>query len=146
MTRLRERILNAEDLASEILTHADIPLWLDEEETLLVQGTTEAVRRKLVKDCSGEDGELDLAKFTPALLIETMKDPITKKPIFSPADRDALAAKSSVVVDRVAAVAMRVCGFNRSVTEKNSESRTDDSETASASRKPSTRASKKSSR
>lgn len=144
MTRLRERILNAEDLGSEVMTQSDLPEWLEEGESVLVQSITEAVRRKLIADCSVEDGELDLAKFTPALLIETLADPITKKPIFSAADRDAVAAKSSVVVDRVAAVAMRVCGFNRAVTEKNSASGTGDSETASASRKISTRASRKS--
>lgn len=141
--KLRESILNSKDRVGEILTHEDIPEWLEEGQTVKVQSISEATRRKLLKDCSDAEGNLDLEKFTPALLIETLVDPLNGQPVFSAADRDAVAAKSSIVVDRVGKVAMEVCGFaDKAVMEKNSESR--EHERPSDSQSGSTKRSKKS--
>lgn len=144
MTKLRERILNAKDLGGETLTHKDLPEWLEEGESVLVQSITEATRRQLLKDCANDDGTTDEAKFTPALLIETLCDPTTKETIFARTDRDPLAGKSVVVIERVLKVALRVCGFTQpDVTEGNSGP-TQGSATASALPNGSTKASGKS--
>lgn len=142
--KLREKILNAKDLGGETLTHKDLPEWLEEDESLLVQSITEATRRQLLRDCALEDGTTDEGKFTPALLIETLCDPVTKETIFARTDRDALAGKSVVVIERVLKVALRVCGFTQPEVAEGNSGPMQDSATASVLPSGSTRASKKS--
>lgn len=121
---LREKILTANDLKSEMFTSK---AW---GVTVRVRGMTRERRAELTKDYSDEAGKLDTVKFAPALLIETMIDPLNDSPIFTEADRDALNKKSWQGIEEAIAVALRVCGFTDEVVEKNSE-RTASSEAAS---------------
>src|SRR5690606_39217406 len=102
---LRERILSAQDIRSE---RVHVPEWDVEVE---VRSMTGAQRAAVLKGGTGADGEIDLERLYPILLIETTYDPESGERIFNPADRDALNAKNSGALERIAKVAMRLSGI-----------------------------------
>lgn len=112
---IRETILSAKTRRFEMFKSK----YWDAE--VKVESVSEGVRRALVKDCSDEKGEIDYAKFSPALIIECFKDPLNGAAIFEKADRDAILELDAQAVEEAVAVCMRVCGFSASETEKNSE-------------------------
>jgi hypothetical protein len=96
---LRDTILGADDL--EELT-MDIPEW---DVTILLKGMSAGQRvrvRKLMKTETPES--------YADILILALLDPDTKKTVFDPADRDALAAKSGAVLERIALEWVRISG------------------------------------
>src|SRR5690606_8056060 len=101
---LRERILSAQDIQSE---RVHVPEWDVEVE---VRSMTGQQRAAVLKGAT-VDGEIDLEKLYPILLIETTYDPESGERIFNPADRDALNAKNSGALERIAKVAMRLSGI-----------------------------------
>lgn len=103
---LREKILAAKDIRSE---RVHVPEWGVEVE---VRSMTGQQRAAVLKGGSGEDGEIDLERLYPILLIETTYDPESGDRVFSPADRDALNAKNSGALERIAKVAMRLSGID----------------------------------
>ena len=102
---LRERILSAQDIQSE---RVYVPEWDVEVE---VRSMTGAQRARVLQGAT-VDGEVDLERLYPILLIETVYDPETGDRVFSPADRDALNAKNSGALERIAKVAMRLSGID----------------------------------
>src|SRR5690606_41990086 len=72
---------------------------------------TTLFRSRVLKGGTGADGEIDLERLYPILLIETTYDPESGERIFNPADRDALNAKNSGALERIAKVAMRLSGI-----------------------------------
>lgn len=103
---LRERILATQDIRSERI---HVPEWGVEVE---VRSMTGAQRAAVLKGGSDEDGGVDMEKLYPILLIETTYDPDSGERIFSPADRDALNAKNSGALERIAKVAMQLSGID----------------------------------
>lgn len=101
---LRERILSAQDIQSE---RVYVPEWDVEVE---VRSMTGAQRARVLQGAT-VDGEVDLERLYPILLIETVYDPETGEPVFEAADRDALNAKNSGALERIAKVAMRLSGI-----------------------------------
>lgn len=101
---LRERILSAQDIQSE---RVHVPEWDVEVE---VRSMTGAQRARVLQGAT-VDGEVDLERLYPILLIETVYDPETGEPVFEAADRDALNAKNSGALERIAKVAMRLSGI-----------------------------------
>jgi len=101
---LRERILSAQDIQSE---RVHVPEWDVEVE---VRSMTGAQRARVLQGAT-VDGEIDLERLYPILLIETTYDPESGERIFNPADRDALNSKNSGALERIAKVAMRLSGI-----------------------------------
>lgn len=101
---LRERILSAQDIQSE---RVYVPEWDVEVE---VRSMTGAQRARVLQGAT-VDGEVDLERLYPILLIETVYDPETGEPVFEAADRDALNGKNSGALERIAKVAMRLSGI-----------------------------------
>lgn len=111
---LREKILATQDIRSERIHVSE---WGVEVE---VRSMTGAERARVLKGGSDEDGNVDMEKLYPILLIETTYDPESSERIFSAADRDALNAKNSGALERIAKVAMRLSGID-SGSEKTAE-------------------------
>lgn len=103
----REKILNAQDIKSEVITVAE---WGVDVE---VRGLTLDQRAKVIEGARNEDGTQNDTKVHVPLVIATAHDPETKQPIFTAADRDALGSKSAQAVDQVASVALRLSGMSQ---------------------------------
>lgn len=101
---LRDRILSVQDIQSE---RVYVPEWDVEVE---VRSMTGAQRARVLQGAT-VDGEVDLERLYPILLIETTYDPESGEQIFTPADRDALNSKNSGALERIAKVAMRLSGI-----------------------------------
>lgn len=105
MSSLRDAILAADDLTSEIL---EIPEW---GVTVEVRTPTAGDRARLFKIGTTADGTVDPELLYPMLLVSTVCDPDTHESLFTLDDAEALNAKSGAVVERVANVAMRLSGM-----------------------------------
>lgn len=103
----REKILNAADIKSEIVR---VDAWDVDVE---VRSLTLAQRAKVIEAARNEDGTQDDTKVHVPLIIATAFDPESKKPIFTEADRDALAEKNAAAIDQLAAVALRLSGMSQ---------------------------------
>ncbi len=110
--KLREKILNAKDFRSETFTSER---W---DITAEVRSITQGERIQLLKDTKDEAGEMDNAKFGPAIIIATFRDPESGDLIFSKTDRDALLEKDLDSFDEALSVALRVCGFAKNDKEQ----------------------------
>lgn len=99
---LRDRILNADDVPSELV---DVPEW---DTKLLIKGMTGRERNDLYERIKGND---DRNVFMSELILTTACDPNTGDLLFEPADRDMLSTKSASALARVFRVAMRLSGL-----------------------------------
>ena len=104
VSNLRNRILEAEDITSEMV---DVPQW---GVTVEVRSMDARSRILMTQDVS-EDGGVSMERLYPDMVIQTAHDPATGERIFGPDDRDALLAKSSAALDILATAAMRVSGM-----------------------------------
>lgn len=113
MANLRDKILNAKDIKSEVV---EVPEWNVKVE---VRGLTGAQRATLLKECIDRHGNVDFEKMYPLLLIATVYDPENGEQVFTPADRDSLNKKSGGALEKVAKVAMKLSGLEQgAVAEK----------------------------
>lgn len=102
---LRDRILAADDIPSEMVT---VPEWgLD----VLVKGMTGADRASLLERAVNPDGAVSFSRFYPEVVIATAHDPATDARLFDEADRDLLMQKSGAALDRVAQAGLRLSGM-----------------------------------
>ena len=104
---LRDQILAAEDIPSEIVT---IPEW---GVTVDVRGMTGAERTRIMDKAVDQQGGINLQFVYPEIVIATSFDNETGEQIFKPSDRDTLLTKSAVALDRLAQVGMRLSGFTQ---------------------------------
>ena len=113
---LRDKILNAKDIKSEVV-HIDE--W---DADVQVRGLTGAERADLIAkatvketDDKGEviASSVDQLVLLPLLIIATTTDPADGEQLFSDADRDALNDKSSSAIDKVSSVALRLSGMTK---------------------------------
>lgn len=103
---LKERILTAEDIGSEIL---DVPEWGVKIE---IRSMTGAERGEVMRQWSNEDGSINYIKFYPAVVTACCFDPETGERVFDLGDAEAINAKSSAVLEKIAAVGMRLSGLD----------------------------------
>ncbi len=123
---LRDQILNAKDIKSETVA---VPEWGGE---FTIRGLTGA-QQQAASDAAtvkekGPDGEdvsrVDGSKLAVEMLLRSLIDPETNAAILEPADADALMQKSANVLNRLAAVAMKLNGMTKdedAAIEKNSD-------------------------
>ena len=104
---LRDTILSADDLKESI---EDVPEW---GVKILLRGMT-GRQRVLYVESAGDRREFMYSD----ILIATAYDPETGKPVFDPADREALAEKSGGVLERLALKAMKLSGVSLEDAEK----------------------------
>lgn len=110
---LREKILSATDIATE---YVDIPEW---DVTVAVRGTDGADRSHLLSVAiDPQTGDVNLESIYPDIIILCTFDPTTSERVFNDDDRAALLTKSSQALDRIAEVAMRLCGFTDDAVDK----------------------------
>ena len=111
----KEQILAAPDLASEVVP---VPEWNGE---VIVRALSEAERQTLLADY--DEKALDTrAKLCALAIVDE-----AGKPLFSPADVQALQGKNAAAIDRVFEVAKRLGGLGKGEIEeakKNSASTT----------------------
>lgn len=125
MSNLRQKILEARDIQEMKLY---IPEW---EASVLIRGLSVKERNALLKNSLGENGETDISKMVPELIIRSCYYPENpEKRIFEMTDKEVLSGKSSRAVDRVVAVANELSGLTLNFmeeSEKNSEGAGEDS-------------------
>lgn len=106
---LRDQIAAADDLYTETL---DVPEW---GVTLTLRTPTLAERASMVKRFVNEDGSskaADLSEMYPAIIVATCVDPDTGAPAFTEADADLIRSKNGATIERIATVALRLCGLS----------------------------------
>jgi hypothetical protein len=103
---LRDQILNADDIDSELV---EIPAW---GVTVEVRSMDGRARTRLLKMTTSGDGEVDMEKVFPEMVILCSHDPETGERIFTEDDRDAILAKAAGPVELLALAAMRVSGMS----------------------------------
>lgn len=108
---LREQILSSSDLSHE---DVEVPEW---GVTVRVVSPTVRERARIVSAFMGPDGQPDLEKMYPALVIATASDPETGERLFTPDDAEALSAKSGKAMETVAQAALRVSGMSERPVE-----------------------------
>lgn len=109
---LRERILAAQDQKSELV---EVPEW---GVTVEVRSLSGKQRAHVLQTAVDRKGNTDLEKLYPALLVETVFDPEDGERVFRAEDRDAINARNSGALERVAQVAMRLSGIDAGAQER----------------------------
>jgi len=105
MVNIRQKVLNAKDIRSEIVV---VPEWDDVK--IEVRGFTLQERLDFYGRVS--DGEtINRDHFLPELVISSAHDPETGQKVFEAADRDMLKTKSASALERITAVAMGLSGL-----------------------------------
>lgn len=116
---LREKILNADDISSEII---EVPAWGVTVEVRSMDGRS---RTRLLKTASDADGNIDMEVVYPEMILLCCFDPETGERIFEESDRDAVLSKAAGPVELLALAAMRVSGMSSdSVDEAGKDSST----------------------
>lgn len=102
---LRDRILSADDIGKETLS---VPQWnLDIE----VRTMSAVQRSRMLQTCTLPDGNIDLDRLYPMMIIATVFDPETGGQAFSPDDISVLQDKSAAAIEFVAQKAMEMSGM-----------------------------------
>lgn len=116
---LRDRIRASHDRTAEVV---DVPEW--DGVKLEFRSPTVNERAALLRlQAQGEDGEAEVdraerwAAFYPEILIRTAFDPETGEPAFTEDDADWLRERDFLVMDRLAVVALKVCGMSSDAEE-----------------------------
>lgn len=113
MSALREQILSASDISSEVVT---VPEWGGAK--ILVKGMTGTARNQFLREAFDEKtGKPQFDRMYPEIIIATAHDPETGDPIFGALDRDALNSKAASATERLAKVGMRLSGLDDGAVE-----------------------------
>lgn len=112
MSEIRERILNTKTTRSEIFESAQWGVKIK------VKGMSYAKRTEMLKECAVSADRVDMAKMVPWAIIETFHDPLNDQPIFTNADRDAIASQSPEAIEEARVVIWRVIGLSVEEVEK----------------------------
>lgn len=102
---LRDRILNAEDLGSEIVY---IPEW---DVKVEVRAMTVAQQQTLIAKVRKPNGDLNSELLAVETIIAACFDPETGERVFDDADRDVLRTKSASAFSRLLAASNRAAGM-----------------------------------
>lgn len=122
----RDRILAADDTQSEVI---DVPEWGVKLEIRSMSG---AARASLMQSAVEGQGQVDMSKVYPDLIIQTTFDPETGEQVFNETDRDAIMLKNGSILDRIAEVATRLSGFGEKAVDEagKDSSRTENSDSS----------------
>lgn len=102
---LRDRILSANDIQGNTV---HVEAWGVDLE---VRTITAVERSRLVAMCTKEDGNVDLEKMYPLLIISATFDPETGEKVFTNDDMLLLQDKSATAIEFVAQEVMRMSGM-----------------------------------
>ena len=102
---LRDQILSADDITSELV---EVPAW---GVTIEVRSMDGRSRTRLIKSAADAEGNVDVERLYPEVVILCSHDPVTGERIFDENDREALLAKSAGALEIVAQAALRVSGM-----------------------------------
>ncbi len=109
---LREQILAANDLKEKVV---EIPEW---GTAVIVRTLTGSQRAALLQEAVDQrTGKVDFSCLYPDLVILAAYDPQTKEPIFTMADREALAGKAGHIIERIAQEASKLSGLDAGAFE-----------------------------
>lgn len=106
---LRERILAADDIESEVVEVAARG-W--EGVKVEVRGMTARNRARMLRAFTDLEGKLDVEALYPALVIQCSHDPESGEPLFTDADESAILEKSGKAIEFLAQAAMRLSGMS----------------------------------
>lgn len=110
---LRDKILAATDIPSETLR---IPEW---DVEILIKGMSAGERLHLQKvSYDQETGQVRMEKMYPDIVVSCCYDPKTNEPIFTEDDKDAILAKASAAVEKIAEVGLRLSGLGKDATDE----------------------------
>ena len=102
---LRDRILSSNDIKS---TTVHVDSWGVD---LDIRTITAVERSRLVAMCTKEDGNVDMEKMYPMLIISACFDPQTGEKVFTSDDMLLLQDKSASAIEFVAQEVMRMSGM-----------------------------------
>jgi len=114
---LKEKILKAKDIKSE---KVKVDEW---GVTIEIKGMSGSQRAKLIANAIDKNGNVNLERIYPELLISALIDPETGKQIFATNDQSVLLGKSGEVIERLAQLAIKLSGLGPEAekeAEKNS--------------------------
>jgi hypothetical protein len=103
---MRAYIFAKDDILEEIV---EVSEW---DVKILVRGMTGKQRSKVMQGALRPDGTPDLERMYPDMCIATCYHPTEKVLLFTPADRDALNAKSGGVLEKLAMTAAKLSGLD----------------------------------
>lgn len=107
----RDRILGFVDTKAEIVV---VDEWGGE--AIEIRGMTGKARARFLRDVvdgDGDDTEVNLERFYPALLIATVYDPDTGQPLFREGDEELINSRASTVLDRLGKIAQHLSGMDK---------------------------------
>jgi len=103
---LRQAILAKDDIRSE-------KLYIEEWDTeILVRGLSGKARAIMLNTCMDKDGNADISKLYPFLIVECCYDPESRERIFEDTDKDIVFEKSGEAQEKIAAKVMDISGLN----------------------------------
>lgn len=103
---LRDRIIAADDIGRETIT---VPQWNAEIE---IRTMSAGQRSRMIAAAANGNGDIDLDRLYPMLIIATAFDPETGAQVFDENDMALLQEKSAAAVEFVAQHAMRMSGMS----------------------------------
>lgn len=108
MASLRDKIFSAQDIPTEVV---NIPEWGVD---VLVRGMSAGDRITLMQNAFDQTTQqVNMSIVYPDVVVSCTYDPDSNEPVFTPADKDAILAKSSAAVERLANVGLRLSGIGK---------------------------------
>jgi hypothetical protein len=108
MATLRDKIFAAQDIPTEVVT---IPEWGVD---VLVRGMSAGDRITLMQNAFDQTTQqVNMSIVYPDVVVSCTFDPDSDEPVFTPVDKDAILAKSSAAVERLANVGLRLSGIGK---------------------------------
>jgi hypothetical protein len=108
---LRDRILAVDDTQREIVK---IDEWGVEVE---VRGMSGAARAAISQDAANNNGNIDMRRMMPEIIVQCVYDPETGEQVFADDDREVVMGKSGAALDKIVAAAMRLSGFGANAVD-----------------------------
>ena len=105
---LREQILAMDDIESEIV---EVPQW--DNVKIEVRAMTARERAQMFRGAVDEEGEVDMERMYPELVIASCYDPDTGRPVFTSDDREQLLNKSGAALEKLAMSAIHMSGMDK---------------------------------
>lgn len=102
---LRDRILAANDIATRTIHVAQWGVDLE------IRTLSALERTRMIKACTDNEGNVDLEKMYPLLVIASAHDPETGAKVFDQNDMGVVADKSASAIEVVAKIAMEMSGM-----------------------------------
>lgn len=102
---IRDQIIASSDIETELV---EVPAWGVTVEVRSMDGRT---RLNMMSTVTDTNGEIEMTKLYPDIIIACAHDPETGERVFDENDRDLLLSKSAGALELVASASMRVSGM-----------------------------------